>query len=386
MSRLALLLLATLLGGCSMISGSLVGTDNAEPPAKLQPVATEVGATVLWQVDAGQGVGDLGHPLAVLVAGDRVVTTDYRGRLSSFDQATGDRLWSVETGLPVTGGPGGDAEHVSIGTSEGTVVAFDAATGAELWRRQVSSEVLAAPRFGGDVVLVRSIDGRLSALNLGDGALRWFYDGSVPTLSLRGTSAPVIDGATAFAGFASGRLAALSLHDGRLEWEASVAYASGRSELDRLVDIDGDPVVLGDTVYAATYQGRIVALDRRDGSLVWSSEISTQKDLAADGRHLFVSDEQSQLWAIDRDSGAALWRQDALLYRELTAPVVVGGRLVVGDLEGYLHLFAIEDGHAVGRIRVGRKPILATLRVQGDTIYVVDSAGRLSAVSFGSGG
>jgi outer membrane protein assembly factor BamB len=224
------------------------------------------------------------------------------------------------------------------------------------------------------------MDGKIYGLSAKDGKRLWIYTRTEPTLSLRGTSTPVIIGDFIFTGFASGKMVALRLNDGRLLWEMNVASARGRNEIERLVDIDAAVVILGETLFAASYQGKIIAVDLKTGKTNWSRDMSTYTGVAADRRNVYVSDAQGQVIALDQQNGATIWKQDKLRARGLSRPSVVGGQVSVADQEGYVHWLSAEDGHFVARYRVSSSPIQAPAVVAGENLYVATQSGQLAAL------
>ena len=273
-------------------------------------------------------------------------------------------------------GPGVGDDLLVIGTSEAQVVAFDRNTGAELWRADVSGEVLAAPAVAYGMVVVHTVDGNLFGLDALNGNQQWLYDREVPVLTLRGSSSPVINGGVVYCGFSGGKLVALSLDTGVVEWETIITIPSGRSELERMNDIDGDPVVYNGTVYAGSYQGDVAAVGEGSGSIFWNHKVSSYNDLTVNWQNLLVSDEFGHVWALDPDTGAAKWRQQQLSNRKLTAAVNFGDYVVVGDLDGYLHWLSVDDGSFVARTRVSGKALVATPLVEGETIVRSGHWGR----------
>lgn len=376
---LGLVTLAT--AGCGFLG---YGDDDAGPqPAELVEFDETLPVTRLWSVDCGAGSGDTGLALTLALDSERLYCADHKGAVSAFALADGQLVWRVETGLPISGGPGVGSGRVMFGTADAQIAALAADDGHELWRARVSSEVLARPGIGAGVMVVQSADGRLAAHAADSGQRLWFADSSVPALSLRGTSPPLVVGDQVLSGFANGKLGAFSLQDGRQLWELAVAIPRGRSELDRMVDIDAAPVVRGDTVYAVAYQGRLAAIARQSGTLLWSREFSSSSGLDVTGGRVFISDAQDHLWGLDSNGGAAYWRQERVQYRRVTAPVAVGDVVAVGDFEGFLHFFAGSDGRQVARFEAGGGPILTPPLVRGDTVYALSAGGSVVAVQVG---
>ena len=369
------------------------------PPTPLTTIEHPRSVTRLWDMRVGNGVGDNYLKVGPAVAGDRGYVADDKGQVRAFDANNGKKIWEVHLHLPVTGGVGLADNRVLVGTRRGEVVALSQNDGSVLWHTTVSSEVLAAPRGAQGVVVVRTIDGRVFGLDADTGKRDWTYDGSVPVLTLRGTSAPVIANGMVICGFDNGKLVALTLNNGTVLWETTVAVPRGRTELERIVDIDGDPVVRGNTVYVASYQGRVAAVQLDTGRMLWARDISSYAGLAVDDKKVYVTDAIGQVWALDRYAGATLWKQDKLKRRQLTAPVLDGKDVVVGDYAGYLHWLSTEDGHLVARTRVKGpgavfrslepdpgsfkypepRALLATPLVADNSIVAMDQRGVLSA-------
>ncbi|MGD2116974.1 MAG: outer membrane protein assembly factor BamB [Chromatiales bacterium] len=380
-SLLALLLLS----GCgSMADPTTWFGDDEEvgfQPNELTDLKNAIQVKKLWSRDVGAGTDKKQLSLAPRVDLGRVFVADAEGLVQAYDARTGDRLWSVETELPLSGGPGSGEGLVLVGTSDGELLALDAETGAEKWRSQLSSEILSVPAIGLGVVAVHSNDGKLFGLDALTGKQRWLYSHQVPVLTLRGSGSPIVSGSNVICGFAGGKLASIDLDSGRLQWEVTITTPSGRSELERMVDIDGDPLLLNGILFVTTYQGELAAVGELTGTLLWRRDLSSYRSIVADWRNLYVSDASGQVWGINPDNGAAMWKQDKLMHRRLSAPAVVDGLVVVGDYAGYLHWLSHDDGHLVARSRVGSAPISAAPIVRDGVVYVYGEEGDLVAVT-----
>ncbi len=370
-----------LLGGCGLMGFG--DEDEGPQPAELTEFTASLPVSQAWRADCGAGAGEARLALTLASDGERLYCADREGGVVALALDDGRVLWRVATGLPISGGPGIGAGRVVVGSSDAWIAALDATDGAELWRTRVSSEVLARPAVGAAVVAVQTADGRLATHDAASGQRLWYFDTSVPALSLRGTSPPLISDDQVIAGFANGKLAAFSERDGRQLWEAAIALPRGRSELDRMVDIDAAPVLRGDTLFAVAYQGRVAALASRSGTLLWARDFSSSSGLDVGRERIFIADAEDHVWALDRDGGASYWRQEQLQYRKLTAPVVVGQSVVVGDLEGYLHFLDAGDGHLVARAKAGGTPIVSTPLVRGETVYALTAGGEVIALRTG---
>lgn len=373
---LALLALVALLPGCSWFEGD---EKEANAPAELVDFKPTLRIRDAWSAGTGDGNDILRLALAPASDGTRIFTADNDGRISAFDAARGKRLWRTNVKLPLAGGPGVGSGHVLAGSSDGFVVSLDAATGAEEWRANVASEVLAAPAAGAAQAYVRTVDGKLIALDLADGHQAWFAQQTMPRLSVRGTGSPVVDRNFVICGFDNGRVAAYDINDGSVIWDVLVVPPSGRTEVERLSDINATVQVIGDDVYAVGYQGRVVGLARESGQALWSVEFSSYSGLGADLNNLYVSGDAGDLLAVERSSGRELWRQKQLGFRDLTAPTPFGSSVVVGDFEGYVHFFDTAEGKLQARVRAASARITSAPLVVNDLLYVLTDSGELVA-------
>jgi outer membrane protein assembly factor BamB len=227
--------------------------------------------------------------------------------------------------------------------------------------------------------VVRTIDGRFIGLDTESGERLWIYTYTVPALTLRGTAAPLLAQGVAITGLDTGKLLVLSLQDGTPVWEKRIAPPQGRTELERLVDIDAEPRVMDSVLYIVTYQGNVTAIDLRNGNTLWSRDFSSYSGLDVDTRQVYITDDNDTVWALDRRSGGTLWKQTALNRRTLSTPVVNGNYVVVGDFEGYLHWLDTTDGRLVGRVRADKEGIAAAPVVRDNILYVLSNRGTLSA-------
>ncbi|SCZ55522.1 outer membrane protein assembly factor BamB [Thiohalomonas denitrificans] len=371
---LGLMLTAWVATGCS--SGG--GLPVTESPAELTDFEARLELQELWSADAGGGVGDHYLEMGPLVADDAIYTADVEGRVSAFERDSGKRLWTTSLEAGLSGGPGDGGDRILLG-GDAEVFAVSKTDGSRLWRADVSSEVLAPPVRRDDIILVRTVDGNLFGLDAASGEQRWSYNQPVPTLSLRGVGAPAFFDGHAVAGFANGRLVAVNVQTGTPVWGATVSVPRGRTELERMVDVDAAPVIREGVAHVAAYQGRIATVALRNGQLLWTRDIPSHKAVGVTREAVLVIDDSSDVWALARYNGGTLWRSDKLHARRLTAPVPQGDFLVVGDLDGYLHWLSQADGSIVARDKVGSAPVLAAPVVDGDQVFVIDADGRLAA-------
>jgi len=372
-----LLLLPLLLNGCSWFGSD----DNSDPPAELKDFDKRVELRRIWSRSTGDGTDEQFLNLAPAVVGSRVYVADRDGSVWAVELEDGKTVWHTRTGLALSAGVGvGNIAGLAlVGTSEGQLAALDLETGEPRWQVDVSSEVLSVPQVVDGVVVVQTVDGNITGLDAETGERRWIHDRSVPVLTLRGSSTPLVQSGVALAGFASGKLVALDTASGRDLWEVPVAVARGRTELQRIVDVDANPVLKDGVLYSTSYQGQLVAISLRNGQMLWKRDMSAYAGLAVDSSQVFVSDASSDLWALDRRSGRALWKQDALLHRSLTGPAVVDTYVGVGDFEGYVHVLSSIDGSIAGRTRVDSKGIAAApVTVFGDRLLILGAGGQLA--------
>ncbi len=402
--RIAVLALCALfaLSGCETLESINPFTDDdEEQPAALVDFKEEARIDVRWDTQVGDGQGGKFLGLEPAVSGPRVFAADAWGVVEAYERDNGKRVWRVELENPVparpwlqrvrfwmpvddsfvSAGVGAGAGAVFVGTDDGDVIALDDLSGRELWRAKVSSEVAAAPQTDGDIVAVMTLDGRLVALDRATGARRWSYDTQVPVLTLRGAARPILIDGIVIAAFPNGRLAALRAKGGEPVWEHRVAVPQGRSELDRMVDVDGAPTVAGAALYAASYQGRIKALRLGDGNPVWEREMSSYQSLANGQGLIYAIGKDDLVSALDQQTGETTWSNASFRLRALTGGATAGSYVVFGDSEGYLHVLAQSDGRVVARTRIDSDGQRSDFTIADGVIYGYSNGGTLYAIS-----
>jgi outer membrane protein assembly factor BamB len=406
---LLLALVIATVPGCGSLSrvkgwfGSDKASAKLNEPAKLGVIVPAVSVNRLWSTGLGDGEGKRWLRLRPTIDGGRIYAVDDAGVVHAFDAATGKVAWeasavevkteremkslwlrkSAEAGL--TSSPGVGSGLVIVGGRNGEVVALDAGTGAQKWKVKVTSEVLGAPLVLADKAIVRANDGRVFGLDLADGSRKWVFDRGLPTLSLRGNSSPVAGNGLVYIGYDDGSVIALREADGLRAWEQRVAEPDGRTELDRVADIDGELQVGADEIFAASFHREVMAISTANGRPLWNRDIGSANGLALAGDRVVLSDTDGNVWALDRATGNALWKQDALVRRQLTTPVLQGEYVVVGDLEGYLHWLRLSTGEIVGRARVGKDPLRGTPQVSPEgVLFALNTDGELAAYQLGN--
>jgi outer membrane protein assembly factor BamB len=316
------------------------------------------------------------------VTEDSVLAADHNGLIESRNRLNGEKRWELETELKFSSGPVLHGDKIILGTKDAEVAAYAVADGTLLWKTTLASEIIALPAVSNGIVVVRGSDGRITGLDEKSGATLWNHERSAPPLAVRSKGGPAIAGDLVIDGYGGGKLLALRIKDGQTEWEAVVALAKGRSEIDRLVDINATPVVRGDTLYVSGYQGGVAAVSQSDGEVQWRQEkLFSHSGLTGNRRSLFLSDASSDVWRLDMRNGSELWKQNELHQRRLTPPVPVKDKLVVGDFEGYVHVLSQDDGGLLARLEVDDTPIQASPVVYDDVVYVYTSGGELAALS-----
>lgn len=386
-TRAVVLLLATTvaIGGCSTVKGWFGGKKKDEPlaPAALADITPSVKVARLWSTGAGKGEGRLGVRQGPVIADGHVYAAAVRGGVYAFDLQTGKTLWHFESKLSLSGGPGAGDGLVVVGGLEGDVVALDAASGAQKWTAKVPNEVIAAPTVGQGMVLVHSNDGRVTAFDEASGERRWFWNRDMPNLTVRGNDAPLLGPGYVFVGNDDGTMTALSLADGHALWDTPVAEAEGRTELERMADVDGTPALDGTTLYASSYKRKTIAIDGPSGRPLWQHDAGGSGRVAVASDRVLVTDPSGSVWALDKNGGGGFWQQDKLKNRGVTSPAVQGDYAVVGDYDGYLHWLKLDTGDFAARVRAGHDAFKAAPVVADGILVVQDVDGDLSAYRLG---
>lgn len=391
-----------LLSGCAAFSwipgiGDDEDDEEKTEPAELVDFDAEVKLERQWKNKVGKGLGSKYIRLQPLVVADRVVAADAYGVVAAFDRFSGEKIWQQQVGEVerrasgldrfldrsdsgfVSGGVGGGEGLVLLGTTRGNVIALALSDGTEQWRTYVGSEIGAQPVAAQGRVFAHTIDGELIAFDAETGDKLWSYSSQVPLLTLRGTSTPVTGRDVVYTGFASGKVVALRANNGEPIWEQRIMLPEGRSELERIVDVDAAPLVTGNSVYAQAYQGRMMRILARDGRPRWEADVSSFLNLAQGYGQVYAVEEKDTVTALDQERGEVTWQHDLLARRALTAPLAYSNYLVVGDAQGYMHVMAQRDGRMMGREKVNGKGLRTPFVLADGTFFVLDNAGGLHA-------
>lgn len=351
---------------------------KAGEPNDLKKIEASVDLKRLWSLGVGKGQEPQDATLVPVVVDGVVYAASRDGRVMAADAAKGERRWRTDIDMPLTGGVGVGGGLVLVGTVEGDLVALRAGSGEEAWRVALSSEMLAPPAANADVVVVQTQDAKVLGFSVQTGKQLWIYEGDRPLLTLRATAAPVMAETMAVVGFANGKLVAFDAASGTVVWEARVALPSGRTELERMVDVN-TAVLGGDILYAVSYQGRVAAYSRGTGRELWARDASSHRAPSLGTNQLYVVGAEDQVIALRATGGQELWVNRDLRLRNLTAPQAIGDVVAVADVEGYLHLLSQVDGRIVGRVKVDGDGVSTSLASDGERLYVLDNSGDLTA-------
>jgi outer membrane protein assembly factor BamB len=376
-------LLCTLLAfttGCSTISGWF--SDDEEDltaPVELVDINQTVKIKKLWSAGVGNGQGEGLYRIRPVLHEDTIFVASADGRVRALSAEKGKTLWKKGLDVSLSGGVGVHEDALFLGSSEGSVLKLDASSGDVQWSTQLHGEVLAPPQGNGRVVVAQTYDGKMQGLDYATGELLWTYDSNVPVLTIRGTSAPILRGNVVYAGFANGRVLAFNALTGAIEFEIRVAISRGRSEIERIVDVDGSMELVGEKLYAASYQGRLAAIDVANGRKDWQQDISSFSGVSHGFGNVYAVDEDGTVYAFLATGAGVRWTQPALGYRELSRPTPVSSYLAVADFEGYLHVMSQVDGELVGRTKVDGDGVRADMIGSGNRLYVFGNSGKLVA-------
>ncbi len=374
--RTSSLIVATvLLSSCGLFGDK----EEKLEPKELVKLQNRLNIKKLWSSNVGGASEFLLVGLRPVGDGNSVYAASQDGKVIAVDPESGKQRWKSDLEVELSAGPGAGEGAIAVASKDGFVIVLDATSGEERWRTYIGGETLAQPIIKGESVVVQSIDNRLRALSLFDGKLSWELEQTMPVLTMRGASSPLFVGPNVIAGFDNGRLLAVNSDSGDVEWDSMLSLPTGRSDLDRLADIDGSIAVVGQDIYAGGYQGRVASIAAESGQILWSREISTHVGVAADWNSVYTARDDGEVIALARSNGSEIWRNDDLLRREPTVPVPFHTTVVVGDLEGYLHFLSSIDGDAVARLRFGRRAISADPLVIANRLYVQSDDGSLAA-------
>ena len=368
---------ASVLASCGLFGDK----DEELEPKKLVDIQQTLKIKRLWSAKLGGESEFLRIALRPVGDGSRIYAASHDGVVTAFDPQSGKQIWRTKVDTPLSAGPGVGEGRVVVVSKDGQAICLESGSGVEQWRVKLDGESLARPLISGESVVLQTIDNRMRALSIYDGQERWALEQSTPALTMRGSADPVLVGNTVIGGFDNGRLVAANLISGDIIWESMLSPPKGRSDLDRLSDIDGSIGVVGQDVYAAGYQGRLAAVASESGQILWNRGISTYEGVAADWNSVYTSTADGEIVALSRRDGTETWRNNDLLRREPTLPIPFHTTVAVGDFEGYVHFFSNLNGTAVARIKPGKSAITSAPVVVANRLYVQSDSGSIAAYS-----
>lgn len=369
------------LNGCGTFSGSSKSDIPEIKPAEKPKVSNTTKVNRNWSKKLGKKIDENAITISPQLYGDNLYAASANGLVYSITASNGKEVWKTKIKESITAGVGVGSALVAVGTSEGKIHAFSSDSGSVQWVRQMSSEILATPVISGDYVVVRTGDGKLAALSTNDGSILWSISRKLPKLSLRGESAPLVMKNVVLAGFPDGFMVAVDLQTGRALWNLPVAFPKGRSEIERLSDIDSSPLLVGNNIYVTSYQDVTRALDMEQQKMAWRADVSSYHPLAYDASSLYITSKEGFVSQINRFDGTIVWTQEGLKLRGVSAPVSVGSYVAVSDSDGELYLLNKADGSFAGRHKLGAKSIVGQPIVQGQTLYFMDTSGDLKSIN-----
>ena len=377
-SRLPIIAACLFLCACS----TLWEKDNTPAPSPLVQFTPTIKPRQLWDAHLSFGFNQEDLKFSPIIVGNDLLIVDESGTITALNRQNGKVTWKTAVNGSISSGLAANDKLIVVGSKNGEVFALSTFEHRLLWKATVHNEILAAPALSSTRVIIKSIDGKVTAFAAQDGHLLWRHQELEPNLILRGASKPQLSADAVVIGYASGKVQKLALRDGHELWSQNIASPDGAFAIQRMIDIDADPLISGNQVFAATYQGKIAGLNFSSGRTAWDHDISSYAGIAEDARRIYVSDAKSTIWAFDRENGRVVWKQTQLEARKITGPVVVGAYVVVGDAQGVLHWLNTEDGNFAGRVEISGRAIFTKPAAADKTIYTITKDGYLTAYTF----
>jgi outer membrane protein assembly factor BamB len=372
--------LLAMAAGCSTLDSlNPFSADKKDKPAKLEELKSSMAVKTAWKYSLGKAGA---YSFSPAFGGNSLFVADANGAVVRLDATTGKEIWRSKAGSDLTAGVGvsPNGEVVVVGGVKGNIIALDG-SGKPLWKAQASSEVLSSPVAADDVVIVRSVDNRITAYEAKTGAKRWSVLRTTPALTLRNAPGMVIAGTNVYVGQPGGKLLALTLNTGVPRFEVSVGEPKGATELERVADVAGTPVVFEKDICAVSYQGRAGCFDLATGVARWAKDASSDVGVGVDQRFVFVADEKGAMSAFSREGGQSAWKSDKLAFRRLSTPASFGRAVAVGDYQGYIHFLSREDGAILGRVSTDGSAIVSAPVVAGSNLIFQTQSGTVTALA-----
>lgn len=379
--RILMLLLCGIMQGCSQVDDYLLGKDNTPKPKELEEIQPKIKVSKNWTAPVGKSRKYSEYlKLKPVIRGDLVYTADTSGIVQAVNKKNGQVKWSTQLSHGILSGPTIADGFVVVSTNASTLALLNQADGKEVWQTKVPGEILSPVALSHKKIIAKTIDGKVFAFDAINGKQLWSAEHGSPSLVLKASSSPIIMDNLVLIGFSDGKLDALELDTGRLVWQRSIAYATGASDVERLIDIDSDPIIKDKVAYLGSYQGYIGALSLTDGQFIWRKPGSVFKNMVLSANTLYLTDSHDVVWSLDRSTGHVNWKQTALKARGLTEPVIVGEDIVVGDKTGYLHFLDSQTGELMARSQLSAGVSISPT-VAGRNLYVLTDNGLLNQLS-----
>jgi outer membrane protein assembly factor BamB len=352
-------------------------SDPANPPTPLTPIRATVTPRAAWTASVGKS---LGFDFLAVAEDGRVFAAAGDGTVAIFDEDSGRVVTRIETKKRLSGGVEAGEGKIVVGTLKGEVVALDQ-SGKALWTTAVGGEVIAPAAVSKKVVVVRTADGRIFGLNADDGKRKWVFQRPTPTLLLRSEAGVIAIGGDVVAGYPNGKLIALDLDDGKLTWEVTVSQPRGATELERIADIAGLPLIDGPNVCASAFQGKLACFEVQTRNMIWSRDLSSARALVSDEKNIYAVDDVGAVHAVDKKTGASVWTQDKLKYRKISSPAILQGKVVVGDGFGFVHVLSPDTGELIGRLPLDGTKVMSLAPARG-ALIAQTAGGQLASIRF----
>lgn len=379
--KITILSLLSLLASCSKVDDFVLGKDNTPKPKPLKELNSNVKISKNWSVPVGKGKKNNEYLKLKAVEHSGVIyTADASGLIQAVNKSDGALKWSTQLNHKIISGPAVSNNYLAVSTNASTLAVFSRDNGKELWQKKVSSEILSPPAIAHNKVITKTIDGKVIVFDANSGSQVWTVDHGSPSLVLKASSSPIVLGNLVLIGFSDGKLDAYEIDTGHLAWQRSIAYATGTSDVERLIDIDSDPIIKDNVAYIATYQGYIGALSLNDGQFLWKKPASVYKNMLLAKNSLYLTDANDVVWSLNSHNGNVNWKQSSLKARGLTEPVMMGKKLVVGDKTGYLHVLSTQTGELLGRSQLA-SGVSISPSVVDKKLYVLTDNGMLNNIS-----
>ena len=353
----------------AMLAGCFGGVKKPQP-TELQPVTALVSVRQSWT----SRIGPVNFPLDVGVAGNGLAVASDDGTVALLDAQTGRDVWRLELKTPIAAGVGSDGKVLAVVTKDNEVIAMQA--GRELWRQKLTAQAFTAPLVAGERVFVLAADRSVNAFDGQTGRKLWTQQRSSEPLVLRQSGVMLAVGDTLVVGLA-GRLAGMNPSNGSIQWEAPIATPRGINDIERLVDLVGSVSRVGDSVCVRAFQSSIGCVNTTRGNVLWTRPANGMQGIQGDNRLLFGTEADGTVLAWKRSDGERLWSSERLRYRGLTAPLLAGRSVVIGDATGFIHLLSREDGSLLNRLNTDGSPISAAPVLAGNTLVAVTRNGGI---------